>query len=423
VNSLLTRLPLLLLLALSPVASAAAEEGPRKAGRVPDRIWKDPAFTHLPKAERQAWEQWMARSVAMREAEARQLANEARRTWGHKVLTPQKPKEHAALPQKPDEWYGTGEARKIADRLITWQTPSGGWTKNMDMTRRARKPAQRWAPDDQWDYVATIDNRATTSQIEFLAKTAAACGPGPAADRYHQAAERGIYYLLAAQMPSGGWPQVFPLQGKYHDHITFNDDAMTHVLTLLHHIEQGKAPWQFVSPSYREAARHAVRRGTDCILRCQIVVKGRRTAWCAQHHAITLAPVPARAYEPASISGGESVNILRFLMTLDPDTPGVRRAIESGTAWFRQVQLQPGQAGVEASRTKPEWARFYQLGTCRPIFSDTDGKIRYSFKEVKNKKNTYSWFTPTPAKLLNTDYPKWKEKQSKPDKHGQPATR
>ncbi|MES2709131.1 MAG: pectate lyase [Verrucomicrobiota bacterium] len=412
---LLTRLPILLFLAL-PLSLRGAEEGPRKAGRVPEKIWQDPAFASLPKTQRRAWEEWMTRSVAMREAEARQLADEAGRTWRHKVLTPKKPKEHTVPPdKKPDAWYGTAEARKMAGSLLTWQTPSGGWTKNMDMTRRPRKLAQRWAPGEKWDYVATIDNRATTSQIEFLAKTAAASGPGPQGDRYRQAAEHGIYYLLAAQMPSGGWPQVFPLQGRYHDHITFNDDAMVRVLTLLRHVERGEAPWQFVSDSCRAAARHAVRRGTGCILRCQIVVKGQRSAWCAQHHAITLAPVPARAYEPASISGGESVNILRFLMSLDPDTPGVRQAVESGTAWFRKARLKPGQAGVEASRTQPEWARFYELGTSRPIFSDSDGKIRYSYKEVKNKKDTYAWHTSSPEKLLQTDYPKWKAKQSKED--------
>jgi len=33
-------------------------------------------------------------------------------------------------------------------------------------------------------------------------------------------------YLLAAQFPNGGWPQVWPLEGGYHDAITYNDNAV-----------------------------------------------------------------------------------------------------------------------------------------------------------------------------------------------------
>ena len=43
----------------------------------------------------------------------------------------------------------------------------------------------------------------------------------------------GLDYVFAAQFPNGGWPQVWPLQGGYHDVITINDDAVLN-LSLIH---------------------------------------------------------------------------------------------------------------------------------------------------------------------------------------------
>ena len=54
--------------------------------------------------------------------------------------------------------------------------------------------------------------------------------------RYRESFLRGVDYLLAAQYPNGGWPQVFPLEGSYHDAITFNDGALVNVLSLLHDV-------------------------------------------------------------------------------------------------------------------------------------------------------------------------------------------
>ena len=40
---------------------------------------------------------------------------------------------------------------------------------------------------------------------------------------------------------------------------------------------------------------HAFRRGMDCILKCQVVIDGSPTVWCAQHDEITLAPAMGRS--------------------------------------------------------------------------------------------------------------------------------
>ena len=70
------------------------------------------------------------------------------------------------------------------------------------------------------------------------------------------------------------------------------------------------------------------------ILSAQIVTGGTRTAWCAQHDAVTLEPRAARTYEHASLSGAETVGIVRFLMR-QPKTPEIVRAVEAAVAWLQ----------------------------------------------------------------------------------------
>jgi len=72
--------------------------------------------------------------------------------------------------------------------------------------------------DPSWNYVGTLDNDATTTELQFLAKV---IGRGERHGRYRASFLRGVEYLFAAQLPNGGWPQVWPLEGGYHDAITF----------------------------------------------------------------------------------------------------------------------------------------------------------------------------------------------------------
>ncbi len=69
--------------------------------------------------------------------------------------------------------------------------------------------------------------------------------------RYRAAFKRSINCLLAAQYPNGGWPQYFPLRKGYYSHITYNDDAMVNVLTVLRAAAAGKPPYDFVDQSRR----------------------------------------------------------------------------------------------------------------------------------------------------------------------------
>jgi hypothetical protein len=55
------------------------------------------------------------------------------------------------------------------------------------------------------------------------------------------------------------------------------------------------------------------------------------------------------------------------------------------------------------------WARFYEIGTNRPIFSGRDGVVRYALAEIEVERRTgYSWVGPYAAVLLEREYPAWR---------------
>ena len=295
--------------------------------------------------------------------------------------------------EQPAPFYESQTARAIADSVLLYQRPSGGWPKDVDMTRPPSGAAAPSKPD------ATIDNGATTNEIRLLSLvgSAAKAGEGAARQRYLAAATRGIDYLLDAQYPNGGWPQFFPLRKDYSRHITFNDNAMIRVMTLLDEVSRGAAPFGFVDDNRRGRARAAVDRGVAVILKAQIVVDGKLTAWCAQHDEVTLEPRPARAYEHASISSNESVGIVRFLMRRDP-SPEIVRAVDAAVAWLTQARLADGR-----------WARFYEIGTNRPIFSGRDGVVRYRLEDIEQERQEgYAWHGTWPQNLIEKQYPAWK---------------
>jgi PelA/Pel-15E family pectate lyase len=293
------------------------------------------------------------------------------------------------------QWYATAEARAAADAVLLHQRPSGGWPKDIDMMLPPPDPTPPPRPD------ATIDNGATTTQIRLLASVGTAAG-GAAPDRqrtYLDGALRGIDYLLEAQYPNGGWPQFFPLRKDYSRYITFNDNAMMNVMVLLDEVAGGKPPFAFVDTPRRHSARIAVDRGVQVILRSQIRIDGVLTAWCAQHDEVTLEPRSARSFEHASLSGNESVAIIRFLMQRQP-TPEIIAAIEGAAAWLQRVRLADGR-----------WARFYEFTSNRPIFSGRDGVVRYTLEEIeKERQDGYAWYGTWPKTLIEKQYPAWKSR-------------
>lgn len=329
-----------------------------------------------------------------------------------------------ALKQKP-QWYASDEAVSVADNLLIYQHDVGGWDKNIDMAapldERQKADILKRKSEDE----ATIDNGATYTQLNFLARVFTA----RKLERHREAFIKGFDYLLQAQYDNGGWPQYFPLRKGYYTHITYNDGAMIGVMNLLRNVARREPVYAFVDEDRRARAERAVVKGIECILKTQVIVGGKLTVWGAQHDEVTLATAAARKFEPVSLTGLESVDIVRFLMGIENPDARVVNSIESAVAWFRQAQLsgvrwverrdpsKPGGFEREAVADRdapPIWARFYEIGTNRPIFEGRDQIIRYNVSEIEpERRNGYRWYTDEPAKLLDKDYPAWQRRAKK----------
>jgi len=381
----------------------------------------------LPSKERSAWLEYLERSQRQRQADNDALQAELKSAGMEKATEPPHGFSARSIPLDRDAaWYASADARHIADVIVSFQTPAGGWGKNMDMSKETRRPGEAFTPgnlsrflapgdfdaplEPEWNYVGTIDNDATTTQMNFLAKVIAAAG---ARDRtaYVAAFLRGMDYLFLAQFPNGGWPQVWPLEGGYHDAITYNDDAMTQVVELMGHAADGRDEFSFVPKNVRMHAAASFARGIRCILASQIVVNGVATVWPQQDDPLTLKPESGRNYEPPAQCAGESASLLLLLMNdLPHPTAAELRAIRSAAAWFKKTAIygqsyQRGPDGRQLAASPgagPIWARYYQIGKDIPIFADRDKSLHDNVNELsKERRNGYSWYSPESKRALD----------------------
>jgi len=297
---------------------------------------------------------------------------------------------------KSDAWYQSAEGRQVAANILSWQTPLGDWPKNMDTTAR---------PNTGGSLQGTFDNGATTDELRFLARACRATG----SRRCQQALLKGLAHILEAQYPTGGWPQFHPPSMHYHRHITFNDDAMVRLMEFLRDVATS-ADYAFLGASARKAAQASFDRGVRCILKCQIVVNGKKTVWCAQHDERTLQPRPGRSYELVSLSGGESARVLRLLMSIDDPSQEVVDAIVAGAQWYEAAKI-TGKDDLRAIGVQtPGWARFYDIPTNRPIFSGRDGVKKFNVMKIeRERREGYSWWGGWGNAVAN-DYKKWKQR-------------
>jgi len=388
----------------------------------------------LPAPERSAWLAYLHRSEQQEKTDRAALASERE---GMKEIPPEPPLGFSARSMPLDRdpsWYSSADARHTADIIVSFQTPAGGWGKNMNMAGSARVRGQSFVPDNSnrlpspgdfdaardpsWHYVGTLDNDATTTQMHFLAKVQARASNSDG-EKYRAAFLRGVRYLLAAQYPNGGWPQVWPLEGGYHDAITFNDDAVYNATELLTEISDGKPDVTFVPRELRERARAAVANALKCILAAQFVIAGHKTVWGQQVDMLTLKPVAARNYEPAALSSEESAHLLMYLMSLPRPSATTTAAISSGIDWLRAHAVYneavvggrdtpEGRHLVAQQGAGPLWARFYSLDTEKPIFGDRDKSLHDDMNDLSlERRNGYAWFNAAPAAAI-AEYETWK---------------
>ena len=331
-----------------------------------------------------------------------------------------------AMQETDPAFFKTEDALRVGDQVLTYQRVTGGWPKNIDMSRRltdaelARVLAEKNRTDD-----STIDNGATTSQMIYLARLWQATREPRFRDGFNKAVE----YLLSGQYENGGWPQFWPENTGYQVHITYNDDAIVNTLELFRSISSEQEPYGngLTDAALRERLRTAFDKGIECILATQILQDGKPSVWCQQHDRETFAPAPARAYELPSYCSAESVGIVRLLMTLPNPDARVKRAVHGAMRWFDTYKLtglrvtRAFDGGVmntklvEDPAATPIWGRFYDLKWCEPYVCDRDGIPRRRLEEIgPERRNGYSWYNNRAAAL----YPLYEEWADKYDPKG-----
>ncbi len=314
----------------------------------------------------------------------------------------------------------------VADNMLLFQRSVGGWPKHyhdekIDYTETLSASERAGVMDDSSRNDATIDNQATTKEIRYLLKACKKTGD----KKYLASAERGIEYLLKAQYENGGWPQFYPDHSAYRGHITYNDDAMVNVLNLLFDLVQHKNYFDIVDTRLIEPSRKAVDRGVDCILKTQVTVQGKLTAWCAQHDEKTYLPAKARAFELVSLSGMESVGIVLFLMRVEQPTEPIKNAIKMAIEWFDVVKIkgydfvevdaEDTPKGIDRLMVKDPnsmiWARFYEIDTNEPFVCGRDGVKKKNVADIDYERRTgYAWYGKWAKKLFDKNYPEWQKR-------------
>lgn len=316
----------------------------------------------------------------------------------------------------------------LAEKMLLYQRSNGGWPQPGGDAINYKKPLSESLKtkllSEKNKFDTTIDDQATTLEIKYL-MGAYSKTQNPV---YLKAAENGLRYLLQAQNKAGGWPQFYPDSSGYHKHITYNDHAMIDVLWVMKYTATGKQPFEPLQKLLGEEAQKAVEKGIDCILKTQFYQGTTLTVWCAQHDSKTLQPAKARAFELPSLSGNESVGILRFLMTVENPSDAVKKAIHAGVAWLESVKIKGIKLQDIADPNQPKgrdrvvvtdpnstlWARFYDLKTNQPFFVGRDSQPKATLAEIENERRTgYAYYGNWPAKLIEKEYPEWKVKSEK----------
>lgn len=331
------------------------------------------------------------------------------------------------LPDQPS--YAAEQVREIVANILLFQRENGGWPKDFDMTAVLTNEQMKIVESTRPNNDTSYDNGNIHSQVEYLARAISQSSE----PEWQLACKRGFDFMLDSQYEHGGFPQRFPKPTSYHAAITFNDGVMIGILNVLQDAAEGKPHFKWLDDSRRKKAHEAVARGIVCILRCQIKVNGERKGWCQQHDRDSFEPIPARTFELASICPQETASIIQFLMRQPNPDAETLAAMDDAVVWLRAVQLKgirverikapqevflrhttdQDTVVVEDAAAKPVWARHYEIGTNRPLFSGRDGVRKYALAEIERERRTgTAWYGSWPTRLLGGTYDEWRRNNS-----------
>jgi PelA/Pel-15E family pectate lyase len=266
--------------------------------------------------------------------------------------------------------YFLDAAQETAAALISGQLRSGGWDYRIEFDPKDRR-RYAYRSDNHGANgrnVTTLDDDTTQAALRYLMRVDQALAFKDAA--IHEAVQYALDSLLKTQYPNGAWPQrysEFPDPGMhpvkqasypetwsrthpktdYRSYYTFNDHTIDDVIDTMF-----LAAEIYGDDRYRIAAESA----GDFILLAQMPEP--QPAWAQQYNS-QMHPAWARRFEPPSVTGGESQQVLRTLLMLYRKT-GKKKylaPIPRALDYLEESKLPDGRL-----------ARFYELKTNRPLY-------------------------------------------------------
>jgi 4-amino-4-deoxy-L-arabinose transferase-like glycosyltransferase len=260
------------------------------------------------------------------------------------------------------------EAVSIGRAISCVQTPAGGWLSTS-------RPAWRCVGGvpEQIEGFATFDDGTSASILYFAfdLDDALAERHVPSPPWLTAMIDKGLAFVVRTQDAHGGWPQQVGDDEGYHQLLTLNDDVTPGLIRLLltAHQRYGRA-------EYLTAAE----RGGNFLLEAQ---GPSEQAAFAQQYSRSLKPAGGRSFEPLAYSSLETAYAINALLDLYMAT-GLEKYLDTARRAADWLSRSKSASGV--------WARFYEIGTNRPIYSDRHGTIAYDLSETPEAlQESYRW--------------------------------
>ena len=323
--------------------------------------------------------------------------------------------------------YETTQVAEIADNILLMQRDHGGWIENQDPLRILSAEDRERYLSEKADARASFDNRNVYTQVAYLMGAYERTGEA----KYKAGALAGLNFLLDHQMETcGGWPHTVPTSQRFHPLLTIADEVLSGPLMLLRPMAAGEWPYGSLDAEVKARAEAALKRGDACVLRLQVRQGERLAGWAGQYDPVSLEPAMGRTFELPAMAVQETVEILRYLMTIESPSDEVIASIEGGVQWLRDVALEGVRLEdvelpepvrfiyhsashdrrlVEAVDAPPLWARFYDVIDNTVVLANRDSQRVDRYEQIDIERRTgYQWYGDWPETLLSNEYPAWK---------------
>ncbi len=283
------------------------------------------------------------------------------------------------------------------------QLQSGGWTNAVDFDPKSPHTAAYRNGKGRGKNNSSLDDGQTQSALRLMIYVDKALDFKNKS--IHDSATIGLDSLLNAQFPNGGFPQVWTgpvepqpivkanypeydwrIEGRiknYWDMYTLNDNVTGYVADTL--IDAAT-----IYGDKRYAA--ALRKLGDFLLLAQMPEP--QPGW-AQQYNYAMQPIWARKFEPPSVSGEETQEVLETLLKIHRVT-GDRKYLEPiprALAWLKRSVLPDGQV-----------ARYYELRTNRPLYMSRRRDTYSLTYDDSDLPSHYGWKTDSRIEEIEQQY-------------------